>query len=314
MSANGISTLTTKQAKQLAKLDIAQAKRQGKTVAVDGTTTGNIDPSQPYFRQNNIYDINLLPTKYSGNNIVDNANPDGLQLGRPWIPVVESAPTLLIDLGASNDASYPGSGTAWNDISGYTRNATLYNSPAYTATEPGYLTFVPSSLQYADIPNIGDLASWSVETWFRIDAPLSSAQATAVVTTVYDGTGQINFVIGTNPFVGNSNTLAVGFFNGSWHTCTPITPTVGVWYHVVGTYDGTTLKQYVNGALNTSAAATGPSSANGGAIRIARRWDDAAASQHYFPGDVNTVRIYDGVLTAAQVQTNYSAQAADFGY
>lgn len=38
MAANGISTLSTKQAKQVAKLDIAQAKRQGKTVSVGITS------------------------------------------------------------------------------------------------------------------------------------------------------------------------------------------------------------------------------------------------------------------------------------
>lgn len=38
MAANGISTLSTKQAKQLAKLDIAKAKRKGYTLYADGTT------------------------------------------------------------------------------------------------------------------------------------------------------------------------------------------------------------------------------------------------------------------------------------
>ena len=38
MAANGISTLSTKQAKQLAKLDIAQLKRQGYATIVQNTT------------------------------------------------------------------------------------------------------------------------------------------------------------------------------------------------------------------------------------------------------------------------------------
>jgi len=84
MAANGISTLATKQAKQQAKLDIAEAKRQGKTVAVDGTITGSIDATKPYYRSLNTLNINLLPTKYSGNTVSDNANVGGLQSGRPW--------------------------------------------------------------------------------------------------------------------------------------------------------------------------------------------------------------------------------------
>ena len=84
MAANGISTLATKQLRQEKKLEIAEAKRQGKTVAVDGTISGSVDDTKPYYRVLNTLDINLLPTKYSGNTVVDNANVGGLQAGRPW--------------------------------------------------------------------------------------------------------------------------------------------------------------------------------------------------------------------------------------
>ena len=73
MAANGISTLSTKQAKQEAKLAAAETKRTagGNTAAVAYRTLHTLD-------------INLLPTKYSGNNLIDNPNAGGLQLGRPW--------------------------------------------------------------------------------------------------------------------------------------------------------------------------------------------------------------------------------------
>jgi hypothetical protein len=74
MSANGISTLATKELRQIAKLDIAQAKRQGKVVAADGTVTGSIDPTKSYYRERNSYDITQLPTQYSGNTVIDNPN------------------------------------------------------------------------------------------------------------------------------------------------------------------------------------------------------------------------------------------------
>jgi hypothetical protein len=84
MAANGISSLATKQAKQVAKLNIAQAKKQGKTVATDGTITGSVDSTKNYYRYNNTYNINDLPTKYTGNTVTDNANAGGLQTARPW--------------------------------------------------------------------------------------------------------------------------------------------------------------------------------------------------------------------------------------
>jgi len=83
MAANGISTLETKLARQTAKLDIAQAKRQGKIVALDGTISGAIDTTKPYYRANNTYSLTLLPDTYA-TNADDNANTSGLLQGRPW--------------------------------------------------------------------------------------------------------------------------------------------------------------------------------------------------------------------------------------
>jgi hypothetical protein len=66
MSANGISTLATKELKQKAKLDLAAADR-----ADDGNPRAT-------------YDITQLPTQYDDNNIIDNDNTGGLIEGRPW--------------------------------------------------------------------------------------------------------------------------------------------------------------------------------------------------------------------------------------
>ena len=84
MAANGISTLATKELKQVAKLDIAQAKREGRVVAVDGTITGAVDSTKPYYRARNVYDLDRLATQYSGNTLIDNPNPEGLLRARPW--------------------------------------------------------------------------------------------------------------------------------------------------------------------------------------------------------------------------------------
>lgn len=86
MAANGISTLSTKEDRQLAKLTIAEAKRQGKTVADDGTISGSLDSTKTYYRSNNVLDTTELPTLYSGNDVTDNANTGGLQVSRPWDP------------------------------------------------------------------------------------------------------------------------------------------------------------------------------------------------------------------------------------
>ena len=66
MALNGISTLSTKELRQKAKLDLAATKR-----AADGNPRAT-------------YDITQLPTQYTGNAVTDNANTGGLVEGRPW--------------------------------------------------------------------------------------------------------------------------------------------------------------------------------------------------------------------------------------
>lgn len=85
MSANGISSLVSKELKQLGKLNIAQAKRQGKIVAIDGTISGNANVAQPFYRTLHTANVNILPTRYVGNVVVDNTVDGNVLIqGRPW--------------------------------------------------------------------------------------------------------------------------------------------------------------------------------------------------------------------------------------
>jgi hypothetical protein len=74
-SSNTISTATNKVDRQLAKLELAQLRRQA-----------GGDTSSTFYRAHNIYDITQLPTQYDGNDIIDNPNEGGLIEGRPWVP------------------------------------------------------------------------------------------------------------------------------------------------------------------------------------------------------------------------------------
>ena len=80
MARNGISTLETKEDRLIAKLELAQTKRQ---------QTG----TQGY-RDLRYYDLSLLPTQYSGNTLVNNPNVGGLVRGRPW----KTTPNITLGL------------------------------------------------------------------------------------------------------------------------------------------------------------------------------------------------------------------------
>jgi len=74
MSANGISHLATKQARQAAKLALASTDRQAFSA----------NASIPVADNRYTLDITELPTVYSGNTVVDQPNVGGLIKGRPW--------------------------------------------------------------------------------------------------------------------------------------------------------------------------------------------------------------------------------------
>src|SRR6056300_544734 len=146
MAANGISTLANKQLRQVAKLDLAQAKRKGQTITEgSGTwsTDGVVDDTKNYYRSNNTYDLSALPTNYATNAVNNIDNPGGLLSKRPWVSVgVIAAPTsiaesidsdTLVDLqiwydGADTSTYIPsatdeGQITQWTDKSDFAHNA-----------------------------------------------------------------------------------------------------------------------------------------------------------------------------------------------
>ena len=216
---------------------------------------------------------------------------------------------LVVNLDAGSTASYPGTGNLWTDLEG-SNDATLINSPTYQTQFGGYLSFDDSSNEYATIPNIGDLNEWSVEVWFKLTTSLTG-KVTSVVSNQFDLSSKLNFSIGTNNAPSNYN-LSVGFFDGAWRTTTGIATTVGQWYHVVGTYDGTTIRQYVNGTASGGTVTYSGTPQSGGEIRIMRRWDSPVTSSNLVDGDLQVVRIYNRALTAIEVKQNYDVDSVRF--
>jgi hypothetical protein len=89
--------LPTKEERQIAKLELAQTKRQ-------------LVGKQSY-RELRYYDLDLLPTKYSGDGIVNNPNVGGLVAGRPW----KTTPNVLSGLWRSQYNGYFEADWTWFD-------------------------------------------------------------------------------------------------------------------------------------------------------------------------------------------------------
>ena len=77
---------------------------------------------------------------------------------------------------------------------------------------------------------------------------------------------------------------------------------VGTWTHVAGTYDGTRMRLYINGAQVNSFAVCGEIGAHAEPLMIGKNVTSA-----YFKGMVDEVSIYNKALTAAEVLSRYQA-------
>jgi hypothetical protein len=80
------------------------------------------------------------------------------------------------------------------------------------------------------------------------------------------------------------------------------------WTHLVGTYDGTTARLYVNGALAASSGASGFLQNTVRPLRIATGATDKTAPQYFLPGRVDEVAVYGSPLPATRVQAHYDAR------
>ena len=81
-------------------------------------------------------------------------------------------------------------------------------------------------------------------------------------------------------------------------------PSFGRWHHVVGTYDGTAVRLYVNGVLAGSDSASNASLPNTtSALRV------GADNDASFNGAIDEVAVYDTALAAADVRSHYESGA-----
>lgn len=216
---------------------------------------------------------------------------------------------LIFCVDAANTKSYTGSGSTWTDLSTVKNNSTLFATPTFNSANAGYLSFASASSQYATATDQGNLSTWTCEAFVRFTS-VYSTKVSSIVCNQFNGSN-LNFSIGTNNAPNNYN-ISVGFFNGAWRTTTGVLLAQNTWFHVVGSYDGTTIRQYTNGSQVDSLNYTGTSS-SGGEIRINRRWDDVVSSGNLLDTNISLVRIYNRALLLSEIQQNFNATCSRFG-
>jgi hypothetical protein len=201
----------------------------------------------------------------------------------------------------------PGNGNA-NDLLG-ANSATLQGGATFAAAKVGQgFNFVnapnASSGQYANVTTpvglpVGNAAR-TIELWFKTATTLSASPNAALVQYGAPAMEQTFGLVTTATAPGKL------YFNGGGDDLagtTTLQP--NTWYHAAVTYDGTTVKLYLNGVLESSKATSALNTtldANGLTIGL-------RPATSVWNGQIDEVDIYNRALSQAEIQAIYYAGA-----
>jgi hypothetical protein len=220
---------------------------------------------------------------------------------------------LTLNLDAGNYASYPTTGTKWVDISGNYNNTTLINGPVWSNTSGGTITFDGSD-DFATITrtnSISPTTAISQESWVNFN---SSSDTQVIIGMQLGDSSNNSYALWFQGGLFSGEVGANGNFDNIGYTWTP---TVGTWYHLSHTYDGTIQRLYINGVQVQTKNTSGLISYNVNNTKLVIGGDynsgyDGGLTAR-MNGKISIVRIYDRALSASEILQNYNALKGRFG-
>ena len=203
---------------------------------------------------------------------------------------------------AGNASSYPGSGTAWTDLSGNSRDGTLTNGPTYSGTNGGSIVFDGSN-DYVQCTGSLTVTAATFVTWIRRNGNQGQ----------YDG---ILFSRGTNTTGMNfqsSNQLGYHWNDAgnTYNWQSGLTIPDATWCMIAISVTSTAATAYLCQTSGTTTATNTVNHASSLLNDIKLAVDDAAA--RYFNGNIAIAQLYNIALSAGQISTNFEADRGRFG-
>ncbi len=192
-----------------------------------------------------------------------------------------------------------GSGATVKDSSGLNNTGTLSGA---TWTLAGRFGAALSFDGVNDLVTINDAGALDLTTSMTLEAwvlPTTSSGWRTVI--MKEQPSQLTYALYTA--TGSSTNFPAGEIRTGavvYDTEAPTALAVNTWSHLATTYDGATLRLYVNGVQVASRARAGAIETSAGALRIGGNsvWGE------YFQGRIDEVRVYNRALTAAQITTD----------
>lgn len=232
-------------------------------------------------------------------------------LGNWNVPVV-SGTQLVLDLDAADYAAVPVNGSTIAGTGGYTINVvnptpriswSSDNGGVFrvtTASTNNFLTFGPDFSSSTQAYTVGMAYKWNGVTAGRL-LNANTASPDFLMGLWGSGSCRMNIAF-AGSFIGSSSTLA----DTAWHF---------IWFTCTGTVSATRSKSYI-ATTTTPSGTNGTGADNGGfnGLRLFGRFVNSTTSSEEVDADVGFVKVWNGELTLAEIQAEYTTYAARFGY
>ena len=219
---------------------------------------------------------------------------------------------LVLALDAGNTKSYPGSGTAWSDLSGNDNNVTIYNGPSFsngefTLDSDAYFGVSDNFMGTADASNI----SYNFFMKFNWGTPTGYKTIFGFQQSNFDRVA--NFVLNTNQNqlefdLRNAGTVERDIFNYNMSAYANQTSLITY------TFDSGTHKLYINGnnvSTYNGTQTTFPSWSTGtGGFCVGNNLVSTRLLQE---GTFSHMSVYLKTLTASEISQNFNALRGRFG-
>ncbi|AQZ67377.1 hypothetical protein BKM31_43255 [[Actinomadura] parvosata subsp. kistnae] len=204
---------------------------------------------------------------------------------------VQAPPGLVAAYGMNENA-----GSAVADSSGSGNTGTAANTTWSASGKYGRALSFNGTSSWV---TVNDAPSLRLTNGMTLEAWVNPATVNSWRTVIHKQYGNdLAYVLAA----GNDNNRPAAIIHTTGEVATGGTASLplNTWSHLAATYDGTTLRLYVNGVLASQRAAGGPIRTDNGVLRIGGNslWSE------YFSGLIDEVRIYNRALSAVQIQTD----------
>ena len=265
-------------------------------------TLGKSSTWQQYFK-GNISNFNLFNRALSPFDIFQNFNAYKSRYGIP--DIVTSGLTLNLDAGNPYSYNPDNTGsTTWVDTTYTTTGGTLINGTSYS---DGTMVFDGTN-DYAKVSDINITSEISIEGWVYANSVGSfNAIASQFQADTLTESSWVLETVGSDIRLYITNNSSLSFASTSFSTL--------VWTHIVGTFNGTTIKIYKNSVLgDVTGTIAGLNNSNLN-INIGALYSQNGneGGTGLWNGKISNVKIYNRALSQDEITQNFNALRGRYG-